>query len=80
MTTQNNTQRMMDAFKRAQADIASLADWIECELEKFENDDEVSWASVGSLESVREQLVETLAFFSGVEQAEIQRSLDELHM
>lgn len=80
MAAQPNTKRMMDAFKRAQADIASLADWIECELEKFENDDEVSWASVGSLESVREQLVETLAFFSGVEQAEIQRSLDELHM
>jgi len=79
-TTQNNTQRMMDAFKRAQADIASLADWIECELEKYEDDDEVTWASVGSLEHVRENLIETLAFFSGVEQSEIKRSLDELHM
>jgi len=80
MATAPNKQRMMDAFKRAQADIASLADWIECELEKSEGDDEVSWASVGSLEHVREQLLETLAFFSGVDQAEIQRSLDELHM
>jgi len=80
MATAPNKQRMMDAFKRAQADIASLADWIECELEKFDRDDEVTWASVGSLESVREQLVETLAFFSGVDQSEIQRSLDELHM
>jgi len=79
MATQNNTQRMMNAFKRAQADIASLADWIECELDK-ENDDEVTWASVGSLEHVREQLLETLAFFSGIEQPEIQRSLNELHM
>ena len=80
MTAQNNTQRMMDAFKRAQADIASLADWFECELKKHDDDDEVSWASVGSLEHVRENLIETLAFFSGVEQAEIKRSLDELHM
>ena len=80
MATAPNKQRMMDAFKRAQADIASLADWIECELEKFEDDDEVTWASIGSLEHVREQLLETLAFFSGVDQAEIQRSLDELHM
>ena len=80
MNVQNNTQRMMDAFKRAQADIASLADWIECELEKYEDDDEVTWASVGSLEHVRENLIETLAFFSGVEQSEIKRSLDELHM
>ena len=80
MTTQNNnTQRMMDAFKRAQADIASLADWIECELEKH-NDQKVTWATVGSLEHVREQLIETLEFFSGVEQSEIKRSLDELHM
>ena len=80
MATAPNKQRMMDAFKRAQADIASLADWIECELEKFDRDDEVSWASVGSLEHVREQLIETLAFFSGAEQSEIQRNLDELHM
>jgi hypothetical protein len=32
------------------------------------------------LEHVRENLIETLAFFSGVEQSEIKRSLDELHM
>lgn len=80
MATAPNKQRMIDAFKRAQADIASLADWIECELDKYDDDGEVTWASVGSLESVREQLLETLAFFSGVEQSEIQRSLDELHM
>ena len=79
MATTQNKQRMIDAFKRAQADIASLADWIECELDK-DSDDEVTWASVGSLEHVRENLIETLAFFSGVEQSEIQRSLDELHM
>ena len=79
MATTQNKQRMMDAIKRARADIASLADWIECELDK-DSDDEVTWASVGSLERVRENLIETLAFFSGVEQSEIQRGLDELHM
>ena len=79
MATTQNKQRMMNAIKRARADIASLADWIECELDK-DSDDEVTWASVGSLEHVRENLIETLAFFSGVEQSEIQRSLDELHM
>ena len=79
MTTQPNTQRMMDALKRAQTDIASLADWIECELEKQDGQN-VTWASVGSLEHVRENLIETLAFFSGVDQPEIQRSLDELRM
>jgi hypothetical protein len=77
--TPNNTQRKMGSFKRVQAEIASLTDWIECELEKYD-DNEVTWASVGSLEHVRENLIETLAFFSGFEQSEIQRSLDELRM
>ena len=79
MATDPNTQRMMDAYRRAQADIASLTDWIECELDKTDDDGEVSWASVGSLNHVRENLIETLAFLSGVEQSQIQRSLDELH-
>lgn len=78
MTPQPNTKRMMDALKRARADIASLTDWLECELDK-QNDEQVTWATVGSLEHVRENLIETLAFFFGVEQPEIQRSLDELH-
>lgn len=76
---QNNKQRMIDAVKRARADIASLTDWLECELQK-QSDNDVTWATVGSLEHVREQLIETLAFFSGVDRSEIQRSLDEQHM
>lgn len=78
-TQNNNTQRMMDAFNRARSDIASLADWIECELDK-QDGREVTWASVGTLGHVRQQLIEALASFSGVEQSEIQRSLDELRM
>lgn len=78
MTTTDNTQRMMDALKRARSDIASLTDWLELELDK-QDGREVTWASVGTLEHVRENLVETLAAFSGVEQSEIQGSLDELH-
>ncbi len=78
MATQPNAKRMMDAFKRARADIASLADWIECELDK-QDGQQITWASVGTLEHARENLIETLASFSGVEQSEIQRSLDELH-
>ena len=42
MATQPNTKRMTDAFKRARTDIASLADWFECELEKYEDDNEVT--------------------------------------
>ena len=67
-------------FLRTQADIASLADWIESELDKFDNDDQVTWGSVGTLEHVRANLIETLSYFSGVSEPEIQRSLDELRM
>jgi hypothetical protein len=78
MTTTDNTQRMMDALKRARSDIASLTDWLELELDKQDGLD-VTWATVWAIEHVRENLVETLAAFSGVEQSEIQGSLDELH-
>jgi len=78
MTAKTNTKRITDAFNRAKADVASLADWIECELDK-QDGQQITWASVGSLEYVREHLIETLAFLSGVEHPEIQRGLDELH-
>ena len=71
-------QPLTNAFRRAEADIASLADWIECELDKYD-DAEVSYASLNTLESVRDGLIETLSLFSGVKPTEIQRSLDELH-
>lgn len=78
MTTNTNNQNVLVAYKRAQADIASLADWIECELDKYD-DTEVTWATVGSLEYVRNNLMETLESFSSIPRTEIQRNLDELH-
>ncbi|MFW5841556.1 MAG: hypothetical protein ACOCZE_13315 [Planctomycetota bacterium] len=74
-TAKNN--ELKDAYKRAQADIASLADWIECELDKTE-DKEPTWPGLGDLQHVRKNLIETLAFFSGFPEAEIQCSLDEM--
>ncbi len=79
MTGAPNKQLMMNAFRRTQADIARLTDWIECELEKCQ-DDEVTWESANSLKGVRENLIETLALFSGVDRRAIQRNLDELRM
>ena len=70
-------QSALDALKRARADVASLTDWLECELQK-QTDENVTWATVGTLEHVRENLIETLAFFSGFDEAEIKRSLEEL--
>ena len=78
MTTQKTNPSIADAIQRARADIASLADWLELELDK-QRDAAPTWGDVGSLEHVRENLIETLAFFSGVEEAQIKRSLDDLH-
>ena len=78
MTTNTNNQNVLAAYKRARADIASLAAWIEDELDKYD-DAEVTWATVGSLEYVRNNLMETLESFSSVPRTEIQRNLDELH-
>jgi hypothetical protein len=48
-------------------------------MQKY-NEADITWATVGSLEHVRENLIETLAFLSGINTTEIQRSLDELRM
>ena len=77
MAMQNNTQRQTDALNKVRNDIANLTGWLECELQKHEAQD-ISWGTVSSLEHVRENLTETLAFLSGIDQAEIIRSLDEL--
>jgi uncharacterized pyridoxal phosphate-containing UPF0001 family protein len=78
--TKTNAQQMQDAYQRTRAEIASLADWLECELEKFDENEELDWASVGSLQHVKENLLVTLEFLSGTDRDEIQRNLDELRM
>ena len=78
MAMQNNTQRQTDALNKARSDIANLTGWLDRELQKHEAQN-VSWGTVSSLEHVRENLTETLAFLSGIEQAEITRRLDKMN-
>jgi len=78
MATQSNTKRMMDALSKARNDIANLTGWLDCELQKYDAQN-VTWSTVSSLEHVRENMTETLAFLSGMDQAEIARSLDEMN-
>ena len=78
MTMQNNTQRQTDALNKVRNDIANLNGWLDRELQKHEAQN-VSWGTVSSLEHVRENLTETLAFLSGIEQAEITRRLDKMN-
>jgi len=78
MTNEQTKNDLTDRCKRARADIAALLDWFECELGRDEQD-ETTWATLGSLAHVRDGLKDLLAFFSGFPTTEIQRSLEELH-
>ncbi len=79
-------QDMLDALRRARNDIACMTNWLEMELGHYD-DDEIAdfpesydWATVGTLQKVRSDLMETLRFFAGFETTEdIQRSLDEMN-
>jgi len=79
MTTPKQNPSLIKAFSRAKSDIASLADWLECELQK-QDVSKATWGDVNALEYVRARLIEVLASFSGIEEEQIKHSLDELHM
>jgi hypothetical protein len=61
------------------AEIASLLDWMELELGKDE-EEAATWPGVGSLTKVKDDLMNTLEFLSGVDKAAIQENLDDLHL
>jgi len=76
MTKEQPTKH--EAFQHTRNEIASLIDWLQQELEKYDHQ-EISWATVGTIRHIRENLIDTLASVSGIERDEIQNSLDELH-
>ena len=61
------------------AEIASLLDWMELELQKDEQQP-ATWPGVGSLNKVKADLMDTLEFVSGVSKDAIQENLDDLHL
>ena len=69
--------QVLDAFKQTKGEIANLMGWIGCELGKHDEDN-VNWGTVGSFNHVRQNLIETLMFLSGIDEAAIKRSLTEL--
>jgi hypothetical protein len=78
MTTQRNRQRMTDACSKARADVASLVGWFASHLDSQGDGKLITWEAVESLQQVRRSLIETLAFFEGVEEPEIERSLEQM--
>lgn len=64
------------AYETAKSDIANLLGWFECELQK--EPETIQWPRVGTLNHVRQNLIETLSFLSGFETREIENSLEEI--
>ena len=80
MTNRKSTTDTPDArAKLLRAEIASLLDWMELELEKDE-EQPATWPGVGSLTKVKADLMDTLEFFSGASKGAIQENLDDLHL
>jgi hypothetical protein len=71
-------QEVKTAYQTAKSDIANLLGWFECELQK--EPETIQWPRVGTLNHVRQNLIETLSFLSGFETREIENSLEESRM
>lgn len=66
------------AYNQAKADIASLLGWFECELNKTPG--KIDWTHVGTLNKIKQDLLETLSFLSGFAVETINESLTENRM
>jgi len=76
MTKQNGTkQTSQQAYQEAMSDISNLMGWLVCELEK--TPDTIQWPHVGTLNKIRTDLLEILAFKSGFEIDRLKEALEE---
>jgi hypothetical protein len=78
MTQQRDKQTAKQAYDAAKTDIANLMGWLECELEKEPAD--LNWGHTGSLQKVRADLLETLAFISGIDADSLNEALEEARL
>ena len=65
-------------YENAKNDIANILGFFECELGK--QPQEIDWTHVGSLRHIRQNLIETLSFMSGIEVSEIENTLQEIRL
>ncbi len=78
MTTAKPTAHGL--YRQRYQDIFTLLQWISDELDEHRQEaqrDQKNWGHAGSLGHVREKLMETLAFLSNSETAEIEEALDD---
>ena len=69
------TQDAKTAYDNAKNDIANLLGYFECELQK--EPDKLNWGHVGTLETTRNWLIDSLSILSGFSEAEIKNTLEE---
>ena len=75
---------MFAKLRMVQGDIACMTNWLNLELDKFD-DDEIKnspeafdWGSVETLVEIRNKIMEILCFISGIDAAEIETSIADL--
>ena len=71
-------QDAQTAYQTAKKDIANLLGWFECEMAKGQAN--INWVQAGTLNHVKENLLETLSFLSGFDIEAIKETLDESRM
>jgi hypothetical protein len=70
-----NAQEINDRYNAVKTDIANLLGFFECELSK--DKPVLDWSGIGTLQKVRDDLVSTLAFFSGFSEDQINETLED---
>ena len=65
-----------EAYQTAKNDIANLMGFVTNELTK--RHEKIDWGKVGNLQHVRCNLIETVAFLSELEEADIEETLNTL--
>lgn len=71
-------QDIKTAYETAKNDIANLLGFFECELSK--EPEKLNWGHVGTLETTRNWLIDSLSILSGFSEAEIKNTLDEARL
>jgi len=69
------TNDVKKAYDNAKTDIANLLGFFECEL--FKEPEKLNWGHVGTLETTRNWLIDSLSILSGFSEAEIKNTLEE---
>ncbi len=71
-------QDIKTAYQTAKNDIANLIGFFECQLAK--EPEKLNWGHVGTLETTRNWLIDSLSILSGFSEAEIKNTLDEARL